>query len=111
MVPPSFRFSLLSSVLLLILVTLGLLLMGPTEDVEARVLSVPDEYTTIQDAVDNASTGDSVRVGEGLYVESVLIDKSISVVGSGSAFSRIAPDNGTGVRKLVGSQSALKRGA
>ena len=103
MVPPSFRFSLLSSVLLLILVTLGLLLMGPTEDVEARVLSVPDEYTTIQDAVDNASTGDSVRVGEGLYVESVLIDKSISVVGSGSAFSRIAPDNGRYVFYLTGS--------
>jgi len=38
-------------------------------------------YTKIQDAIDNASDGDTVFVYNGLYVESILINKSIFLVG------------------------------
>lgn len=43
--------------------------------------SGPGNYTRIQDAVDNATTGDTVFVFHGFYVEHVTIDKSIALIG------------------------------
>jgi parallel beta-helix repeat protein len=47
---------------------------------EPKMVVVPDDYSTIQDAVDNAAEGDTVFVRRGYYFESVLIDKSLSLV-------------------------------
>jgi parallel beta-helix repeat protein len=41
----------------------------------------PGNYTTIQSAVENASAGSIVYVYPGTYVESVLVDKPISIIG------------------------------
>ncbi len=38
-------------------------------------------YTKIQDAIDNASDGDTVFVYNGTYVENVVVDKSIELIG------------------------------
>jgi parallel beta-helix repeat protein len=38
-------------------------------------------YTSIQDAIDNASDGDTVFVYSGLYYENVIVNKTISLVG------------------------------
>lgn len=47
-----------------------------------KTLTVPDQYPTVQDAVGNASAGDTVYVKEGTYcVEGLTLDKSISLVG------------------------------
>jgi len=43
--------------------------------------SGPDNYTSIQNAIDDASNGDIVYVFNGIYNESVNIDKSINVIG------------------------------
>jgi len=43
--------------------------------------SGPDNYTRIQDAIDNASSGDTVFVYNGWYNESIFINKSIFVYG------------------------------
>jgi len=43
--------------------------------------SGPNNYTKIQDAIDDASDGDTVFVYNGTYVENVVVDKSISLVG------------------------------
>lgn len=38
-------------------------------------------YTKIQDAIDNASDGDTVFVYNGVYYENILVDKRISLIG------------------------------
>lgn len=43
--------------------------------------SGPGNYTSIQDAIDNASNGDAVFVFSGTYYENVVVDKSINLVG------------------------------
>ena len=46
-------------------------------------------YTTIQDAIDNASNDDTVYVHNGIYSEEIIIDKPINLVGSDKNFSII----------------------
>ena len=41
----------------------------------------PGNYTHIQDAIDNASDGDTVYVYNGAYYENVVVDKSIDLIG------------------------------
>jgi PGF-pre-PGF domain-containing protein len=38
------------------------------------------EYTSIQDAINNASSGDSIVVKPGTYTENLIVDKSVSIV-------------------------------
>ncbi|RLF45843.1 MAG: hypothetical protein DRN17_01720 [Thermoplasmata archaeon] len=40
-----------------------------------------EDYTTIQQAIDNASDGDTIIVEDGTYYENVVINKSINLVG------------------------------
>lgn len=42
-------------------------------------------YNEIQEAVDNAVADDTIRVFEGTYLENVQIDKTLNVIGNGSA--------------------------
>lgn len=42
---------------------------------------VPQNYTTIQDAVNAASAGDLIFVSAGTYYEHVVVDKSVTLVG------------------------------
>ena len=49
-------------------------------------------YTTIQDGVDAASRGDTVRVWEGVYKEAVRIGKSITLIGNGTVKSILDGD-------------------
>ncbi|UCD12997.1 MAG: hypothetical protein JSW60_05370, partial [Thermoplasmatales archaeon] len=38
-------------------------------------------YSSIQDAIDNASGGDTINVFNGLYNENIILNKSINLVG------------------------------
>jgi hypothetical protein len=63
---------------------IGGVLAGGTA-AEAAVLKVPQQYATIQAAVNAAREGDTVRVAAGTYSEHVLISgKAIALVGAGA---------------------------
>ncbi len=70
---------------LTILLVLTLVLVSfPTikVDAQAKMIVVPDDYLTIQEAIDSASVGDIVFVKGGTYFnQSILVSKSISLVG------------------------------
>ncbi|MEJ2240849.1 MAG: NosD domain-containing protein [Candidatus Bathyarchaeota archaeon] len=46
-----------------------------------KTIVVPDNFSTIQDAIDNAVEGDTIFVKTGVYDEILQIEKSLSLVG------------------------------
>jgi len=52
-------------------------------------------FHTIQAAVENAGPGDTILVSEGLYLENVVIDRTVTLRGTGR--TRIDGDLGTGI--------------
>ena len=46
-----------------------------------KTLIVPDNYATIQAAIDHANAGDTVFVKKGIYNESITIDKPLNLIG------------------------------
>jgi len=51
--------------------------------------SKEDPYNRIQDAIDAAEEGDTIRVWQGTYNENVLVNRAVNVVGNGSGLSVI----------------------
>ena len=51
--------------------------------------SGPGNYSRIQDAIDNASDGDTIFVYNGIYYENLVIEKSICLMGESKDFSLI----------------------
>ncbi len=66
---------------------------------ESKTIVVPDDYSNIQEAVDQASQGDTVFVRNGFYYnQTVTIDKALSLIGEDKTNTRIIGDwslNGT----------------
>ena len=50
----------------------------------ADTISVPNDYKTIQEAVDAAARGDTVWVAAGVYEETVVIKQAMTLCGAGS---------------------------
>ena len=50
------------------------ILTGDAEDALPDALRVPDDYSTIQDAVDAAAPGDLILIAPGTYYESVIVE-------------------------------------
>ena len=46
----------------------------------AATIYVPDDYATIQEAVDNASAGDTIIVRDGVYTENIEVDKPLTLI-------------------------------
>jgi len=59
-----------------------LIFMGMSS-ASAVVINVPTDYTTIQQAINNASPGDTIYVMNGTYTESLTIDKPLKLMGEG----------------------------
>lgn len=54
-------------------------------DGTAIIVRTGQKYFKIQDAVDNAISGDTIRVWTGTYYEQVTINKQLNIIGNGSA--------------------------
>ncbi|RLF24974.1 MAG: hypothetical protein DRN01_06710, partial [Thermoplasmata archaeon] len=63
-------------------------------NVSAATINVPDDYPTIQQAIDNANPGDTIIVKPGTYTEQLTINKNIDLVGQSGA-KIVAPDSST----------------
>jgi nitrous oxidase accessory protein NosD len=72
------------------------------ESISGRVLTVPGQYPTIQQAVDNAGEGDTILVKPGSYPGGIAIDKSIVLEGQeGASLTKIQGDaNSKGITVL-----------
>ncbi|HSN26026.1 MAG TPA: right-handed parallel beta-helix repeat-containing protein [Kofleriaceae bacterium] len=57
---------------------------APCTMASAHRLDVPAQYATIQQAIDAASPGDTVKVAPGQYTESVKLRPGVCLVGSGA---------------------------
>ena len=62
---------------------------------EPAVLTVPDDFYTIQEAINNAIDGDTIFVKAGTYYEHVIVNKSISLQGE-DVSTTIIDGNDTG---------------
>jgi parallel beta-helix repeat protein len=49
----------------------------------SRTWIVPDDFQKIQEAINSANAGDTVLVRSGIYYESVVLNKSVSLIGEG----------------------------
>jgi len=97
----SIQGRLLSIYIVFLLLTTGLAFLNYGLDeggVDAAVIIVDinggGNYTTIQDAIDNSSAGDTILVWAGSYYENLFVNKSISLIGNGTLNTTI--DGGGG---------------
>jgi nitrous oxidase accessory protein NosD len=83
----------LGTIAALILLTVSCIIIPLPVNAASRTIVVPDDYSTIADAIANADNGDTIFVRAGTYDgpidQSIVIDKSISVVGENASTTQI----------------------
>jgi parallel beta-helix repeat protein len=82
-------------IIIVMLLTGMLVSIGQIQRVKANTITVPDDYLTIQGAINAASAGDTIYVKAGVYVENVIVNKSLTMLGE-SKYTTIVDGNGTG---------------
>ena len=72
----------LSLVLVLVFLTSVVTIQSATVKAQSKTIVVPDDYSTIKDAIFYAKYGDTVYIKKGTYQESnLIVDKAISIIG------------------------------
>ena len=49
---------------------------------EPKIINVPEDYSEIQTAIDNANFGDTIKIASGEYLGNIVMKEGISLVGS-----------------------------
>jgi len=79
------------------------------QPVKAGTITVPDDYPTIQEAIDAANPGDTIFVEAGTYFENVVINKALSLIGENRS-TTIIDGNGAGdVIRIVSNNVSVRR--
>jgi parallel beta-helix repeat protein len=68
---------------LLLINVLALAFNIQTVKAESSTIIVPDDYLTIQGAINHANEGDTIYVKAGIYYENVVVNKSLILMGEG----------------------------
>lgn len=85
----------LSSIILCFLMVFAVfLVVVPMTPSAGITIIVPDDYPTIQEAIDAANPGDTIEVWAGTYPEHLVVDKTLTLIGNGTANTTIS---GTGI--------------
>jgi len=66
--------------LMILLFSISIIVSQP-KHVNALTITVPDDYSTIQEAINNANDGDTVFVRASNYNERIILNVSISLIG------------------------------
>ncbi|MDI6736614.1 MAG: hypothetical protein QME42_10580 [bacterium] len=84
------------------------ILFGMVKIAEAATLNVPGSYTTIQAAINAATTGDTVLVNNGTYIENINFNgKAITVQSINGTTSTIIDGNASGSVVVFGSGEGI----
>lgn len=76
---------------------------------QALTITVPDDYPTIQEAINHAGFGDTIYVKAGTYYEHVVVNRSLALVGEDRR-SIIIDGNRSGVVVSVGAWNVTING-
>jgi len=80
---PSLKRKEISTILTIIFLTLNMFwLTANTPTVEAATIKVPEDYPTIQEAINAAEAGDTILVAPRTYPEYVCVNKSVELKGT-----------------------------
>lgn len=73
----------ISGIVAILLLATVLVISFGTNPIRAvsSTITVPDDYSTIQEAINHASDGDTIFVRAGTYNESVIINRTVSLLG------------------------------
>ena len=77
-IPLNKRLVIVAIVVILLAATLPLVVIKV--ETSPAPIYVPDDYLTIQAAVDAANPGDTIIIRDGIYTENIDIDKSLTIV-------------------------------
>ncbi len=75
----------------------------------AATLKVPGSYATIQEAIDAASAGDTIKIAKGKYTENIVVDKSLTIRGKKFKTSVRATDNSSPAVTVTADNVELKQ--
>ena len=81
---------------------IGLQLINADGKLSAATINVPADFATIQEGVDNALSGDTVKVAQGAYFESVTMKAGVAIVGSGVELTLISASTNYAVKGADG---------
>jgi len=91
--------------MLAFLLVMGVIALGRQQQ-SVNVIQVPDDYPTIQAAVDASEAGDIIQVRAGVYSENVTLHKAVSLVAE--RFDPLNPvNNGTVIDGMGGGFSVF----
>ena len=97
------------TLVLLVLLCSPLVLAAKVPQARAVTITVPDDYGTIQEAINAAGEGDTIFVRNGTYDENVVVNKTVSLIAE-SHDATIIGDNTTNSILLMKADSASVKG-
>ena len=103
--PQYFKAALL--LLLCFSTTISLVAVKPAK-AEGKTITVPQDFGTINSAIGNASSGDTVFVKAGVYNENLIIDKALAVIAESA--STIIDGGGRGTVVWINANNTVVSG-